>query len=135
MREDTTSTYYRVRYESRRIRLRDSLFVLYSPVVEGEYRMPERTNYFALAPRYVLVDEWCRRNGVSPRSVRYIVDMSSLRGTGDFSLIIFGGWQDNDVHNYMQIGDFAMSKAQQMYFPDTHKPIVREGVITGWERR
>lgn len=139
MARDRSSTHFRPQYESLLTRARDYLFdsssrARWERTVLGTFEMPERTNYLAIAPRPNLVEEWCRRHGANPRYVRYVWNMERLRGVSDFSLIIFGGWQEQG-EEMLRTGDYAMSKAKQMYFADTHKPIVREGVIGGWERR
>lgn len=97
--------------------------------------MTERTNYLAIASDWDKARNWCSLYGVNPMTVRYITSMGDMRGIGDFSLIVFSGWTANLTSGYTQIVDYAMFKAKQMYFPDTHKPVVnRRGVIERWER-
>ena len=140
MNTERTHTFYRRRYESLLTQIREDLSALSSPARQreflGEFVMPERTNYLALAHSWRTVERWCHTSGVKPTTVRYVLGMQTLRGVGDFSLIVFGGWHDNQTRGYLGAGNYALARAEQLYFPDTHKPVVDErGVITGWERR
>lgn len=99
--------------------------------------MPERTSYMALAPTYQVVDAWCIKHGVKLGQVKHIQSMADLRGRSGFGLIVFDGWLPHSVSRQAEpaIGDYAMSKASSMYFPDTHDPVVRGGYIERWERK
>ena len=107
----------------------------YRRMIMGDWSMPEtRQVYVAIAHTFHQVDTWKRRFHVKHR-VKVITSRADLRGVGDFALLVFSGWQDVD-RDRLLAGDFALNKASQTYFVDTHDPVVDgQGMITQWKRK
>lgn len=99
--------------------------------------MPERiTSYLVLAPSRELVENWARKYQVNPRSLKVVQKMADVRGLADFSLVVFSGWQDRASRDHLLLGDYLLSKTNQVFFADTHDPHTNgQGVITYWVRR
>jgi hypothetical protein len=87
--------------------------------------------YIALAPLFEWMREWCWRNGLQIRNVRYIFDLEDAYALFEYDVILFDQYLAKyDSEAFKRI----MSRARNVYQADIDFPIVKDGKIIGWKK-
>lgn len=85
--------------------------------------------YYALAPKFEWIREWCWRHNLDVRNVRYVFDKRDIAGASDYGLILFDRIYDKYEPALIELIRSRSSLIKSSY--DT--PVVLNGRIVGWK--
>lgn len=101
-------------------------------VVNTVFRRPvyPELPYIALAPSFEWVREWCWRNHIAVRKVRYVFELRDALSLLEYDAILFTDyiWR-YDPAVIQRINE----RVRNTYRAELDTPIVEEGKILGWK--
>lgn len=87
--------------------------------------------YYALAPQFEWVREWCWRNNIDVKNVRYVFDKRDIAGAIDYGLILFNEVKTQNKYGF-ELVNLIRSRAS-LIKSSYETPIVTNGRIIGWK--